>query len=152
MKVKKHWRAIVVVCRYNGHVRLHQRFYLSVKSISHGLLAPVSVLLQIRFDARHHTPFLALQSPRLVDMSRWDVRVLETLAFNLMCQTSCIVVSRICHWIMIPGPSSNSEEANCCILAILLDGLYVGIVKFFPVQEARLLEDAYSFESVFSLS
>ncbi len=88
-------------------------------------------------------------------MARRHVGVLERLAFNQMCQACGVVLSRVHLRVVIPDPASDLEEADPVrgrVLAILLrffDLFKVGVVQFFPVQEPRLLEDAYSLKPVF---
>lgn len=112
------------------------------------LSTPVAVLLQIRLDAGLHALLLRSQGPRLIDVAGWHIGVLERLATEQVCQTSVIVVSGVFLRFVIPYPSSDLEEAYSGTLRVLLDGTEVGIVEFFSVQEAGLLQNTDSLESL----
>lgn len=80
-------------------------------------------------------------------MTRWQVSVGERLAFYQMRQAVLEVISSIALRVVTPNPASNLEEAHTGFVRVLCYCCNIDVVKFFSIQETRLLKNTDSFKS-----
>lgn len=109
---------------------------------------PVPILLQPGLPPLLHPPRLTLKTPPLIHMPRRQIRILKLLSLKHTLQAILILLSCVLFRIVIPHPPSNLEKSDRCVRLVRFDGADVDVVEFFTVDEARALEDAYSFESL----